>query len=283
MICFRSFFSSPVPIYLYMSNKIQITETDLHYLVSESMRRILREGDSEWNNVLAGFVKYLEGIGRYGRLEPEGFNLGEVYRDVGYHSFFMGYASDGELDEDGFYEFLDMFFGKYGEGVLKEGYDIKDIYTSYNPSDLEEALTPEGLDAYLKEIDTRGKEWFESYTEGLTFNSEGQVYCARAIVLNRDFTVEDFAEEFGDGVGIYWSYCDRGAVPYYADGVYGPTVVLRGWVNPGDVNWGESIQAIAADEAELRLEYGATVQVDAVVHEYTDKPLPLKGSILLPA
>ena len=235
-------------------------------------------------DVLYGeYMKYIESIGRRGTLPPQPFNPDdEFWYLIGASTFFLGYSSEGEFDEYEFADFLDYFFGKYGEGVLRNGVTKDDVYNTFLPSDMETGLTPDGFKKYQFELISRGKKSFGWLKDCLTFNDKGQIYCERAIQLGDDMRAEDFTEEYGDGIGIYWSFQDGGAKTYYS-WVDGPVLIFKGWVNPCDVNWGESIQTQSADEQELRLDHGATVQVDQIVTDYAKKNLLRGGSILLQA
>ena len=200
---------------------------------------------------------------------------------LGISSFYVGYSTEGEFDEYEFEYFLDAFFKKYGENVLTNNTTIEDVYNTFLPDDLWNSLTNEGKEYYKKELLERGQGNYDWFNSLLTFNEKGQVFCARAVRINNELTYEDFLDEW-DGIGIYWSYKEDGAKTYY-DACYGPTVIFKGWVNPSDIDWAGSIQTQSADELELRLNDGATVQVDEMTEAYTEKPLPLKGSLILEA
>ena len=61
---------------------------------------------------------------------------------------------------------------------------------------------------------------------------------------------------------------------------------MKGWVNPEDVNFGNTLALDKYDESELRLNVGAPVQIDEIVvyrGEYENRKLPLKGPIVVPA
>ena len=250
-------------------------------IINETQLRHITEGAFEENPVYGEYMKYIEEIGQHGQLQPQQFNQdNDFWYMIGTSTFFLGYTSEGEFDEDEFSWFLDEFFNKYGEGVLADGVTTDDVYEKFLPSDLEKNLTPMGLKCYQDELIERGQQAFKAYTSCLNFNQQGQIYCARAVQVDSEFTANDFLEEYGEEIGIYWSFVDSGAQTYYSQ-VAGPVVVFKGWVNPCDVEWGESIQTQSADEQELRLKYGVTVQVDQVCDEYSGENLLRTGSILL--
>lgn len=238
--------------------------------------------DASGDDVVYGeYMKYLESIGEHGTLQPKPLTENDaLWYGIGACTFFYGYTSEGELDEDEFNEFLDYFFGKYGEGVLGPDVTTDDVYNTFLPGDLEEHLTPEGLGYYRAEVIERGKKAFDGFKGYLTFNEKGQIFCARAVQLGNEMTEQDFMSEYGEEIGIYWSFVEWGARTYYSE-VNGPDVVFKGWVNPDDIEWGETIQTQCADEQELRLKPGVTVQVDQILTDYSQRNLLINGSILL--
>jgi len=259
-----------------MKKTIIIKEVQL-----QRIHNFIKEEKLGTEAVYGEYMKYIEEIGEHGTLQPEPFvQDNEFWYLIGTCTFYLGYTSEGEFDEYEFAEFLDYFFGKYGNGVLKENVTTDDVYSTFLPSDMETGLTEYGFSVYKNEVINRGKKAFENYSACLKFNNNGQIYCARAVQVSDEMTADDFLADYGSEIGIYWSFEDDGARTYYSQ-VAGPVVVFKGWVNPCDVNWGESIQALSSDEQELRLNYGATVQVDQIVTDYGKNNLLNNGSILL--
>lgn len=262
-----------------MSRRVIITEDQLRRIC----RVITEDYSANRYPVFGEYMKYIEEIGQHGQLPPKQVEVDNDFLYlIGASCFFSGYTEEGEFDEYEFEMFLDEFFKKYGEGVLADNVSVDDVYETFLPADLEKNLTPMGLKCYEHELIVKGKEVYEGFQGYLKFNQQGQIYCARAVQLGSDMTANDFLEEYGGEIGIYWSFTDSGARTYYSE-VAGPVVVFRGWVNPCDVEWDQTIQTQSADEQELRLKYGATVQVDQIIDEYTEYNLLQNGSILLTA
>ena len=261
-----------------MNKTVIIKEVQL-----QRIRNLIKEEKLGTEAVYGEYMRYIEEIGEHGTLQPVPFTQDDdLWYLIGACTFFDGYTSEGELNEDEFCEFLDYFFEKYGEGVLANNVTTDDVYDTFLPSDMETGLTQYGFSVYKAEVSERGKESFEWFQQFLKFNDNGQIYCARAVQVSDEMRAEDFLEDYGRNIGIYWSFADSGARTYYSN-VYGPVVVFKGWVNPCDVNWGETIQTQSADEEEIRLNDGATVQVDQIVTDYGEKNLLTTGSILLHA
>ena len=261
-----------------MNKTILIKEVQL-----QRIRNFIKEEKLGTEAVYGEFIKYIEEIGEHGTLQPKQFTQdNDFWCLLGTCTFFYGYTAEGELDEEGFNEFLDYFFKKYGENVLKNGVAIDDVYETFMPSDMESGLTQYGLSVYEAEVIERGKKAFERFKPCLTFNESGQIYCARAVQVSDEMSASDFLSDYGDEIGIYWSFNDYGAKTYYS-WCTGPVVIFKGWVNPCDVEWGETIQTQSADEQELRLKNTAVVQVDQIVTDYGEKNLLNNGSILLKA
>ena len=260
-----------------MGKTVIINESQLRRIV----RKHLFEDTSSADIVYGEYMKYIESIGQHGVLQPTPLTESdELWYNIGACTFYLGYTSEGEFDEEEFCEFLDYFFGKYGEGVLKPEVSPDDVYQTFLPEDLVDGLTPDGLTKYRFEVINRGKEAFNLFRTNLDFNEKGQIFCARAVQLGNGMTEQDFQSEYGEAIGIYWSFVEWGAKSYYSN-VAGPEVVFKGWVNPDDVEWGETIQTQCADEQELRLKPGVTVQVDQILTDYSERNLLTNGSILL--
>ena len=248
-----------------------------------STKENITESISNKEALYSEYMEYIKYIGKHGTLQPKRFIINDdFWYEIGTSYFFLGYTSEGEFDEEAFNIFLNKFFDKYGEDVLNNDITIDEIYTTFLPQDMEMGLTPLGFSKYKLELIKLGKETFNSFEGYLEFNEEGQIYCERAVQLGEGMTAEDFMKEYGDSIGIYWSWANGGARTYYSN-VNGPVVIFKGWVNPCDVNWGETIQTQSTGEDEIRLKNGATVQVDEIVDEYTGNYLLLDGSILLEA
>jgi len=294
---------------IYDDNYGDISETksrmsgkDLKTIIAETVRNIITEihqgqqfsipfdGNSEPVN-FEHFIDYLETIGKYGKINSpkmiEFYNDKNVLRDCGIGSFFFGMD---ELDEDGFNEFIENFNEKYNSyNLWVQG--IPDVYSSnVDTNTIYNYLTPQGINLWDKEIVNRGYDVISDFIYKMTINDKGQIYCERMIILpnpterysegSQDF-YDSLLNDYGDSMGVYWSYANGGGRQYYDSKYQGSEVILKGFVNPEDVDWEMTIQLETMDESELRLIPNALVEIDEIT--YGSKKLLLKSSIIIQA
>lgn len=190
------------------------------------------------------------------------------------------------------YYFVEDFTEAYGNEVWADGEqpNIENMW----PLEIKECLTPEGQNLWDNELVKRGEEILEAFSRMFTFNEKGQIYIERVIglesLMDRYHVGSDYrmagADYFDvlsheyDGIGPYWTYA-KGRGNTYFSGPRSSRITLKGWVNPEDVEWEQTIQLDGMDESEIRI--NGNVQIDEIVAEFSegDKRLPLKGSLVI--
>jgi hypothetical protein len=289
--------------------KIIVNENDIRKIVKSVLQELHRgqqmvlpfDGSSEPYNYMQ-FIEYLENIGKVGKLR--GGNLTAVFQREEEMAQ-CGFATMIDTDEVPFDEditdFINRMISRYGEDIVGYGPDsIQDI------NDLLDVFTDR--DKIYNELVEMGKKEIELLRYDLTINDNGLIYCERVLLLphmdkrynedniqgyytplnkRQDFYTE-LKQAFDQGVGVCWTYCP-GAGECYNGGYFGQNgsrVTLKGWVRPEDVDWYETVMHIPLGELEIRMAYGATIQLDAVSvqdNQMGTRNLPIKHSILIPA
>ena len=279
------------------------------------------DGNTEPYNYMH-FLEWIENIGTYGELpQPQNrefWNDPNNCYIAGEGGFYWGTGE--ELDEYGFNEFMGEFIEKYGDGEDVWKYGKPDVENAW-PTEVIQQLTERGYEYWRKELIERGFETLCYWADNkLKFNNKGQIYCERLISVekpldrhkenydwdwgewnsncrinskytdtnNPQYKERDYfttlKDRYDDTVGCYWSYAPNGGQRYFDSDAYcGVDVVIKGWVNPEDVDWGMTISLETMEECEIRLNPSTKIQVDEIVYD-TDgdkKKLPLKGSIIL--
>lgn len=95
-------------------------------------------------------------------------------------------------------------------------------------------------------------------------DDEDTIEIYRALVLPYSHSKLDASMSGNKGVGIYWSYCDEGAVAHGACSSNGFTITLKAKVNVRNVNWEATMYKALYDlkeEQEIELKEGVTVQI----------------------
>lgn len=283
---------------------MKLTRNDMHYVITEAIKKVNEihlgqqlmlpfDGSSEPYNYMQ-FIEFLENMGDYGVLpNPKIVDFTQdrnICLEAGEGRFFWGLSD--ELDEEGLYYFVEDFTEAYGNEVWADGEqpDIENMW----PLEIKECLTPEGQNLWDNKLVNKGREVLEAFARMFTFNEKGQIYIERVIGLENlmDRYHVDSGYKMGgadyfavlshkyDGIGPYWTYA-KGRGDTYFSGSRGSRITLKGWVNPEDVEWEQTIQLDGMDESEIRI--NGNVQIDEIVAEFSegDKRLPLKGSLVI--
>ena len=297
--------------YEVVGETVKLNRSDLRYIVENIIREYHQgqqlmlpfDGNDEPYNYMQ-FVEWLENTGTYGKLPDCTGELDKIFNDenelylIGVNDFYFGLG--GEFDYESYDMFLDELEQSYrgSEPLFTDNRTTQDFeFTSVE--DAEPCLTPEGLQFWKQAIIQRGREIADTWRQRITVNEHGLVYCERMIALDKLMGRHHEPEKYGnkdyydtlnssyEGIGFYWSWMEGGGCVYYENG-YTSDVLVKAWVSPHDVDWGESTSLECADEQELRLKADAIVQIDAIETDIEDengrmvkRNLPLKGSLLI--
>lgn len=249
------------------------------------------------------FIDWMEYVGKYGQLPPSKADVSELIR-AAFKDGFQHYLYDDSEDENFIYNACsamnDLFNECDGdEDYLRLYFNLpEELYT--NPPDsitnyLEEmgwdndvaemknVLTDEGNEKFNSEMEDYFRGSLENYgfPDKMTKNERGLIYVEREIILPDIFSTE--VSSFGDyknyfellrnsykGSGPCWTWA-----PGHGEAYCGlsyrqknTAILLRGWVDPMSVDWGETLYRNAYslnEERELYLKEGCIIEIDEVV------------------
>lgn len=290
-----------------------ITESDIVKAVSKCLRRLNElhygqqlilpfDGSSEPHNWMQ-FMEWLEEHGKYGKLPSQPNAMEEVMTnkmlfDVGESTFF--YGTGEEFDNEYFYDVFSKFVESNGGNTLFN--DPNDTVDSIDdkidsPNDVLYYLNEDAQSLWYNYIVNRGRETMDWWIQKrLEINDDGLIYCERMIAMESardryhseegDMDYYQMLDDQYSGIGQYWSYAHGGGNVYFYNAHHGQDVLIKGWVSPYDVDWTATISLDSMDEQELRLDYGAKVQIDEITtwDEESGGKVNLlsKGSIIVP-
>lgn len=180
------------------------------------------------------------------------------------YPFLTGYYEyDGNAEE-----FLEEYFDYEN---FDSPYDYRDIFSNYGFGEFMSNVK----ENFLCELDDYG------FTYNLTLDDRGLLYIERAMTIPKfkesTFKSELDGQENNDfyshiqrysGIGNCWTWC-KGASEAYCGSYYGgnsSTVVLKGYVNPRDVDWAETVYRNAYGlnyEREIYISKG-NVEIDRI-------------------
>ena len=173
------------------------------------------------------------------------------------------YEYDGNAEE-----FLEEYFDYEN---FDSPYDYKDVFSNY------------GFGEFMSNIKENFFSTLDDYgfTNRLTLDDRGLLYVERAMTIPRfkdtTFKNELDGQENNDfyshiqrysGIGNCWTWC-KGASEAYCGSYYGGNssiVVLKGYVNPRDVDWAETVYRNAYGlnyEREIYISKG-NVEIDRI-------------------
>ena len=111
-----------------MKQVVRLTESDLHRIIKESVRRILREEFSE-EDIVPGYVHYYDAKGRQYRLDY----LAQDLRNMGINVVGTGFNDDydGYVEVEVNFEQAKMLDRKYGSkfNLIGRGNSIEEMFS----------------------------------------------------------------------------------------------------------------------------------------------------------
>lgn len=288
---------------------MKLTESDIINLV----KRVLKEyhegqqlilpfdGSSEPHNWMQ-FIEWLESHGTYGKLPSQPNAMEDVLTNsmlfsIGESTFF--YGTGEEFDGDYFYEIFSEFVKANGGNTLfaNPNSTVDEIVDEIDsPNDVLYYLNEQAQTTWYNFIVNRGRETMDWWMEHrFDIDEDGLIYCERMIAIekaNERYHGEedgfDYYQTLDDqytGIGEYWSYAKGGGQVYFNKTRSPQDVLVKGRVSPKDVDWTATISLDSMDEQELRLDYGAKVQIDEITTWDEESGglvrLPLKGSLII--
>ena len=300
--------------------KINMKENKKKIFISESKLLLLKEyytqlnipfnhdtPDYDYKSVYEHYIDFLEKYGKYGKLPKSKLTKNDVYdivQEETPNAFEILSSNDGETEH--FIElftniimsrgvefatslFDDDFIKQFNEDGNDNFSDyLKDII--YIEGSYESYLNEEGERLYQKYLNDYYLERLEDYgfPYSLIFDNRGLIYVERAIkvpsVYDRQKT-NDFINNY-DSLGECWSWAENGAEPYCGASNY-TTLTLKGWVDPSNVDWLNTISKnmySLNEEQELYIPNALVEVFEANVFiNHKEVKLPLHNTILMKA
>lgn len=183
----------------------------------------------------------------------------------------------------------DLFYYIYPPDENPEYYIDEDI-KYLDPENITLDLTPEGIDVLEKDILPRAyEEERKTDIEGQLQDNQdehGLINIWRAIEYHRNDKYKDefeFATDY-KGVGIYWTYNEENAQPYWNQGD-GKLFILHGKVKPEDINYEETVFKSVydlKDEEEVVIKSGEYVLIYKITDYKSGKEVNLEKPIVVP-
>lgn len=241
------------------------------------------------------FIDYLESIGKYGKLSS--------CNDFDYENVFKGRIKLGDLlkwDDASVCDVLYYCCIKLMKMVNVLDGDIRVMerfeYDCDKPKKIYDycvsILVDYGLDVDV--IYDSLEELVNDNPLGirLDVDSDGLVKIERAIdlekLLDKYGNDEDdlYTRIMGDdyysqGLGLCWTWMSGNAESY--NGGCGDEIVIKGRVNPNDINWEGTVECNFSIpcEMEIRLNENVPVEVDEIIVSKLGKRFPLRNSIVV--
>ena len=300
--------------------KINMKENKKKIFISESKLLLLKEyytqlnipfnhdtPDYDYKTVYEHYIDFLEKYGKYGKLPKSKLNKEDVYNIVQKetpNALKILFSNNSEIEN---------FTALFTNIIMSRGVEFatslfnKDFINSFNESDnddfadyINDILYREGsYESYLNE---KGEQLFQKYFSdyflerlddynfpySLIFDNRGLIYVERAIkvpsVYDRQRT-NDFIKNY-NALGECWSWAEGGAEPYCVARDY-CTLTLKGWVDPSQVDWRQSLSRnmySMNEEQELYIPNAVVEIFEAnIVVDDKEKKLPLHNTILMKA
>lgn len=243
------------------------------------------------------FLDWLYANGQIGKLPPSKLTQTDIKEQIEYS---YNATLDYYISENN--EYVGSFFPEW---LQDHGYDIYNVVNHWDMIDnyeIEENLKDEESKRLFKRFamemyKSEGND-FDYYS--LDINDRGLIYIEREIVVPDLFSTyahkqnekQDYFNildnTYYDSAGVCWTY--RHGNAQYQDRVgYGTEkshhLVLKAYVDPKDVLWDATISLHGqfAEEEELRLDYGAPIEIFEIeVHNLKNRPkLNLNGQTIL--
>lgn len=256
------------------------------------------------------FIDWLEYVGKYGQLPPSKADVSELIR-AAFKDGFQHYLYDDSEDDnfiynaclamndlfnecDGDEDYLRLYFNLPEEWYTNPPDNItnylEEMGWDNDVAEMKNVLTDEGNEKFNSEMEDYFRGSLENYgfPDKMTKDKRGLIYVEREIILPDIFSTEvssfdDYKNYFEllrnsyKGSGPYWTWA-----PGHGEAYCGlsycqkdTAILLRGWVDPMSVDWGETLYRNAYslnEECELYLKEGCIIEIDeAIVNDYSHK------------
>ncbi len=245
------------------------------------------------------FIDWLESIGKYGKLPKSDSNIQKLMSDSFNESLEL-FSEDYDLELNEFIEYLNdnnisLFeLVNLPEEECEEYIKDNDFYISNYFNDngkiefdnfkcekFQDALYDNAFDHNNFRTNDRNLLFIERFIEipkslDKTFNTYNKKHNDLFLYLTN---------EYGNNIGQYWSWFEGGVQcgsPYYSKT---DKIILRGYVDPKNVDWEETIYRNAyscKEEREIYLPYNTPIEIFEILTK-DGKKLPLNGSIIVNA
>lgn len=249
------------------------------------------------------FIDWLEYVGKYGQLPPSKADVSELIR-AAFQDGFQHYLND-DLEDDNFIynarlamnglfnecdgdeDYLRLYFNLPEEWYTNPPDNITDYLEEMgwdnDVVEMKNVLTDEGGEKFNSKMEDYFKGSLENYgfPNKMTRDERGLIYVEREIILPDIFSTEvrNFNEHKNyfellrnsyKGSGPCWTWAVGHGEAYcgHSFGQSNTAVLLRGWVDPMSVDWGETLYRNAYslnEERELYLKEGCIIEIDEVV------------------
>ena len=283
--------------------------------LQETIKRVLKEYYSQlkipfnhdtpnydYKSNYEHYIDFLEKIGKYGKLPKSKWSKKIIRNEINKN---LDYAMDNSETEEEEEYLMHRFFLYINNSTLLNMCIEPEVmeYCNNDLDSLSDYLQEDDFYNLKNSLNDEGKSVFDEFRkkyfleklneygflDNLTFNNRGLIYVERAITLPKFYERlkdNDFIKKY-QSVGECWSWLKDGAEPYC--GGDGTTILLKGWVDPSQVDWEETTYRnmySINDERELYIP-SAKVEVFEVKLFYSDSnkeiKLPLHNSILVEA
>lgn len=283
------------------SKKIVISENKL-LLLKEYYRQLNLpfNHDTEnydYKNNWEHYIDFLEYIGKYGTLPKSQMTKNEVINTV--------YNCVPNAINDTLSSYSEACQESFINDIIDNDL-VKDYFDIENEDQYEyiiEHIKETDPETVIKYLNYQGDIAYQEYTKNyyteqmemhgfpysLRYDSRGLIFVERAIDIpyfHERVELNDFMKKYRS-VGECWTWCEGNGRAYCGHG--GVTIKLKGWVDPVEVDWGETTllnMYPLNDEMELRIP-SAKVEVFSVTvfdcQLGKDLNLPLQKSIIVEA
>ena len=253
------------------------------------------------------FIDWLEYVGKYGQLPPSKADVSELIR-AAFQDGFQHYLND-DLEDDNFIynarsamndlfnecdgdeDYLRLYFNLPEEWYTNPPDNITDYLEEMDWDndvvEMKNILTDEGNEKFNSQMEDYFRGSLESYgfPDKMTRDERGLIYVEREIILPDIFSTEvssfdnyknyfELLRNSYKGSGPCWTWAVGHGEAYcgHSFGQSNTAVLLRGWVDPMNVEWGETLYRNAYslnEERELYLKEGCIIEIDEVaVNDY---------------
>jgi hypothetical protein len=249
------------------------------------------------------FIDWLEYVGKYGQLPPSKADVSELIR-AAFQDGLQHYLND-DLEDDNFIynarsamndlfnecdgdeDYLRLYFNLPEEWYTNPPDNITDYLEEMDWDndvvEMKNVLTDEGNEKFNSQMEDYFRGSLESYgfPDKMTRDERGLIYVEREIILPDIFSTEvssfdnyknyfELLRNSYKGSGPCWTWAVGHGEAYcgHSFGQSNTAVLLRGWVDPMSVDWGETLYRNAYslnEERELYLKEGCIIEIDEVV------------------